>query len=845
MTTTAPFLRLAAVVAALYSLDIAHARVPDIISYQGRIRAADADFTGAGQFKFALLKGRVVMWLNSADRNGDDEPDQPVTLPVTNGLFTVGLGDTALPNMASLTAATIPFNDPGSSPVVLRVWFSDGISGFAQLTPDQPLHSAAYAQEAKTVPPGSIGAAQLADGGVGSNQLANGSIHANKLAPGLLSKLDAADGNPANVVRVDTNGTVLVRGSGFENAFQGGSLVVLNGTRNGPRALTSVSSGLSDERSGVTTLAGATAVAISGNTAFVAARDDDAVTAINITDPAGMVVLGSIRQGGAVTSLDQPESIAVAGNFAFVASRASDSMTILNVANPAAITVASFVRDGVGGVNDLDAPIKVSVLGNFAYVLADGDDAVSIFNVANKNNPTLVFVIKQGVLGLTTFNVPSDVQAVGNRLYVVANTDLFIFDITNPNAPTRLFPSAQASISAWSVEVSGNTAYVGDSFGAIRIYDVTTATNPVLRSSIQLIDQGFVTAFNVGFVSPSDLALDGTNLFAALPEYSRLYTLDVSNPTAPNVTHFSSAYGAPGVATPIGALLGVRGLGVAGGRVFAASREANSFISLQKPTTGSGSPVSLVMDGSLGVGTRNPAAQFHVFGGSTILETEHLTFGRSSAPGFYSAALGEDCLVTGGSGFALGQGLENRLGSSVVVGRFNFVTNAIFAVGIGTATFRSNALTITSSGNIGLAGVHGPANPIQHISGARLTSGGTWTSASDVNLKENLKSISAPQVLDKIVGLPLYEWNYKVEGPRVRHLSPTAQDFRAAFGLGEDDKTIATLDAGGVALAAIQGLNQKLTEELKAKDSRIMELERRLSALEKLIQVTPQEGDQP
>jgi len=40
-----------------------------------------------------------------------------------------------------------------------------------------------------------------------------------------------------------------------------------------------------------------------------------------------------------------------------------------------------------------------------------------------------------------------------------------------------------------------------------------------------------------------------------------------------------------------------------------------------------------------------------------------------------------------------------------------------------------------------------------------------------------------------------------------------ARDFHAAFGLGESEKRINTVDADGVALAAIQGLNQKLEEK--------------------------------
>jgi len=43
------------------------------------------------------------------------------------------------------------------------------------------------------------------------------------------------------------------------------------------------------------------------------------------------------------------------------------------------------------------------------------------------------------------------------------------------------------------------------------------------------------------------------------------------------------------------------------------------------------------------------------------------------------------------------------------------------------------------------------------------------------------------------------------------------------------------VDADGVALAAIQGLNQKLQQSVKEKDAKIIELEQRLNALEQLV----------
>jgi len=70
----------------------------------------------------------------------------------------------------------------------------------------------------------------------------------------------------------------------------------------------------------------------------------------------------------------------------------------------------------------------------------------------------------------------------------------------------------------------------------------------------------------------------------------------------------------------------------------------------------------------------------------------------------------------------------------------------------------------------------------------------------------------------------------------VRHLGPVAQDFRAAFGLGRNDTTITTVDADGVALAAIQGLNQKLIESNLEKEAQINRLEQRVVDLTERVQ---------
>jgi hypothetical protein len=121
-------------------------------------------------------------------------------------------------------------------------------------------------------------------------------------------------------------------------------------------------------------------------------------------------------------------------------------------------------------------------------------------------------------------------------------------------------------------------------------------------------------------------------------------------------------------------------------------------------------------------------------------------------------------------------------------------------------------------------------------SGAYLSANsGTWSSLSDRAAKENLAPVDAEAVLRAVAALPITTWKYIGEAAGVQHMGPMAQDFYAAFGLGDSERHITTLDADGVALAAIQGLeaeNAALQAQVEALAQQNAEFEARLSALE-------------
>jgi hypothetical protein len=100
----------------------------------------------------------------------------------------------------------------------------------------------------------------------------------------------------------------------------------------------------------------------------------------------------------------------------------------------------------------------------------------------------------------------------------------------------------------------------------------------------------------------------------------------------------------------------------------------------------------------------------------------------------------------------------------------------------------------------------------------------SFNNVSDRAAKTAFAAVDVGQILAAVLQLPITSWSYRNE-PTARHLGPVAQDFHQAFGLGDSDRTISTVDANGVALAAIQGLNAKLEAENAELRARLQRLE--------------------
>ncbi len=129
--------------------------------------------------------------------------------------------------------------------------------------------------------------------------------------------------------------------------------------------------------------------------------------------------------------------------------------------------------------------------------------------------------------------------------------------------------------------------------------------------------------------------------------------------------------------------------------------------------------------------------------------------------------------------------------------------------------------------------------------GVRLPAGDSaWTTVSDRALKENIRHVDSQEILSKLIQVPISRWSYKGQTPGIEHIGPMAQDFYAAFGLGDDERYISTIDPDGVALAAIQGLHEIVKEkdgEISTLKKQNAKLEARLASLEALVRTMAKE----
>ena len=286
---------------------------------------------------------------------------------------------------------------------------------------------------------------------------------------------------------------------------------------------------------------------------------------------------------------------------------------------------------------------------------------------------------------------------------------------------------------------------------------------------------------------------------------------------------------------------------------------ANNFYS----TIGGGYGNTATEAGTIGGGYNNVAFETATVGGgsnnSASGPNSTVAGGDSNVAGTWASVGGGTYNVAEGSYSTIAGGEENTASgrNTMIPGGWQNVAAGDFSFAAGFGARANNQGCFVWNDNSNLPSYLDCNNDYRWVARASggvyfytnsgLTSGvyvaaggGSWSSVSDRNMKANFAPVDGRDVLVRLASVPIATWNYRTQDTSIRHMGPTAQDLHAAFGLGESDKHINTIDSDGVALAAIQGL-YKLVQEKEAEISALKqenrELNERMNRIEKHLAV--------
>ncbi|HUM47772.1 MAG TPA: tail fiber domain-containing protein [Chitinophagales bacterium] len=287
---------------------------------------------------------------------------------------------------------------------------------------------------------------------------------------------------------------------------------------------------------------------------------------------------------------------------------------------------------------------------------------------------------------------------------------------------------------------------------------------------------------------------------------------------------------------------------------------AMGFLSLQSNTTG-GSNIAIgtsaLSDNTTGHSNTVTGTEA---GFSNQTGTDNCFYGRDAGNenisgnnnAFFGAQAGQNTTASNNAFFGFDAGGSNSSGSNNTYLGYSAeggatVTNAT-AIGYQSNVTASNTF-VFGDGNVtkwGFGKNAASGNIIEFANTtAKLTTGGAWTNASDIRLKDQVEKLDRKDILDRINQLEIPRWHYMADKQPLKHIGPMAQQFHELFGVG-DDTTISTIDPAGIALLGIQALEEKLTDqestikmledENEAQLKRMNEQQRRIEELQVQLQ---------
>ena len=419
-----------------------------------------------------------------------------------------------------------------------------------------------------------------------------------------------------------------------------------------------------NDRGGLWALGGAAdveAFGMYGRTyAIVTAQVDDGVQIINITDPAHPApVSAAFDSLGGFEALGGAADVEVFGmggrTYAMVAARDDDGVHIIDVTDPANMAPVSVAFDGMNGFEALGGAADVEVFGmegrTYAMVAALHDHGVQVIDITDPAHPVPISVAFDGMNGFEALGGAADVEVFGmeGRTYAMVaalhDHGVQVIDITDPAHPVPIsavfdgmngFEALGGAEDAVVFGVDGRTyamvAALHDH--GVQVINMTDPAHPAPTSAAFDGSDGFWALGGAADVEV--FGMDGrTYVMVAARDDGGVQVLDITNPAnmAPASAAFDSRDG-------FGALGWASGVDVFGmdGRTYAlVAAAADGGVQIVEIYAGDRRPSA-------------PPAVGHVAADPTILELAPVSAAFDGMDGFEALDGAEDVEVFGMDG---------------------------------------------------------------------------------------------------------------------------------------------------------------------------------------------------